>query len=111
MNYSAINIQGNIISSEILEKIRTEDIKNQKAIDFGMNPSASVRDEINLAWSLAISNWTAFKSKRENLSATDTVTAETRRYWILPLLQIFGYELTTSNAEIINGKSYSNAFL
>lgn len=107
MNYTAINIQGNIVSSEILEKIRTEDIKNQKAIDFGMNPSASVRDEINLAWSLAISNWTAFKSKRENLSGTNTGTAETRRYWILPLLQIFGYELTTSNAEIINGKSYA----
>jgi methylase of polypeptide subunit release factors len=107
MNYSAINIQGNIVSSEILEKIRTEDIRFQKAADFGMNPSASVRDEINLAWSLAVSNWNAFKSKRENLSDTDTGTAETRRYWMLPLLQLLGYEPTTSNAEVINGKTYA----
>lgn len=107
MNYSAINIQGNIVSSEILEKVRTEDIRYQKAVDFGMNPTASVRDEINLAWSLANSNWNAFKSKRENLNDSESGTAETRRYWMLPLLQVLGYELTSSNAELINGKTYA----
>lgn len=107
MNYSAINIQGNIISSEILEKIRTEDIRFQKPENFGLRNSASVRDEINLAWSLALSNWNAFKSKRENLNDSESGTGETRRYWMLPLLQIMGYELTISNAEIINGKSYA----
>ena len=107
MNYSAINIQGNIISSEILEKVRTEDIRYQRSGDFGMNPSASFRDEINLAWSVSVSNWNAFKLKRESLNETDTGTAETRRYWILPLLQVLGYEVTTSTAEVINGKSYA----
>ncbi|RBP32793.1 GreA/GreB family transcription elongation factor [Oceanihabitans sediminis] len=107
MNYSAISIQGNIISSEILEKIRTEDIRFQKAIDFNLNPSASIRDEINLAWSIASSNWNAFKQKRENLNETDTGTTETRRFWMLPLLTVLGYEMTTANAEIINGKSYA----
>ena len=107
MNYTAINIQGNILSSEILEKIRTEDTRFQKAADFGLAPSASVRDEINLAWSIAVSNWSAFKSKRENLADTDSGTSETRRYWMLPLLQVLGYEVTTSTAEIINGKSYA----
>lgn len=107
MNYSAINIQGNIVSSEILEKVRTEDIRYQKAVDFGLNTSASVRDEINLAWSLAVSNWNAFKSKRENLSDSDSGITDTRRYWMLPLLQVLGYELTNSNAEIINGKTYA----
>ncbi|MET6989137.1 Eco57I restriction-modification methylase domain-containing protein [Sediminicola arcticus] len=107
MNYSAISIQGNIVSSEILEKIRTEDIRFQKAIDFNLNPSASIRDEINLAWSLATSNWNAFKQKRENLSETDTGTTETRRFWIIPLLSVLGYEMTVANAEFINGKSYA----
>lgn len=107
MNYSAINTLGNIFSSEILEKIRTEDIRYQKAVDFGLNPSASVRDEINLAWSIAVSNWNAFKSKKEDLSDSHSGTTETRRYWMLPLLQLLGYDLTTSNAEIINDKSYA----
>jgi len=107
MNYSAINIQGNIVSSEILEKVRTDDIRYQKASDFGLNPSASVRDEINLAWSLAVSHWNVFKSKRENLIDTESGTQETRRYWMLPLFQVLGFELSNSNAEIINGKSYA----
>ena len=107
MNYSAINIQGNILSSEILEKIRTEDIRYQKAIEFDLNPSATIRDEINLAWTLAVTNWNAFKSKREQLSDLDSGTAETRKYWMIPLFQILGFEITTSNAELINGKSYA----
>jgi methylase of polypeptide subunit release factors len=107
MNYSSINIQGNIISSEILEKIRTEDIRFQKAIDFNLNPNTPVRDEINLAWSLALSHWKAFKIKRDNLADTESGTAETRKYWILPLLGILGYEVNAANAEIINNKSYA----
>jgi methylase of polypeptide subunit release factors len=107
MNYSAINIQGNIISSEILEKIRLEDVRHQKAVDFNMHQASSVRDEINLAWNLAISHWKAFKTKRDNLSNSESGTSETRRYWMLPILQVLGYELTSANAEIINGKSYA----
>jgi hypothetical protein len=107
MNYSSINIQGNIISSEILEKIRTEDIRFQKAIDFNLHPNTPVRDEINLAWSLALSHWKAFKIKRDNLADTENGTAETRKYWILPLLGILGYEVNAANAEIINNKSYA----
>nr|MBP6661845.1 restriction endonuclease [Paludibacter sp.] len=107
MNYSAISIQGNILTSEILEKIRTEDIRFQKAGDFNLNPGASVRDEINLAWSLAVSNWNVFKIKRDALSDSDSGTSETRRYWMLPLLSVLGYEINSSNAEMINEKSYA----
>lgn len=107
MNYSAISIQGNIFTSEILEKIRIEDTRFQAAKDFNLNQGDSVRDEINLAWTLAISHWNAFKQKRETLSLTDTGTTETRRYWMLPLLQILGYDVSQSNAEIVNDKSYA----
>jgi len=110
MNYSAINIQGNILSSEVLEKIRTEDMRYQTAKDFGLDPNTSVRDEISLAWSLALSHWKAFKQKRESLSASDTGTTETRNYWMKPLMGILGYDLTAATAEIINGKSYAISF-
>ncbi|QNA44297.1 Eco57I restriction-modification methylase domain-containing protein [Lacibacter sediminis] len=110
MNYSSINIQGNILSSEVLEKIRTEDIRFQQAKDFNLDPHASVRDEISLAWSLALSHWKAFKQKREQLSATDTGTTETRNYWMKPLMGILGYELSAAQAETINGKTYAVSF-
>lgn len=57
MSYTAINIQGNILSSEILEKIRGEDIRFQTAKDFGLGPKTTVREEINDAWRLALSHW------------------------------------------------------
>jgi hypothetical protein len=105
MSYSSISIQGNIFTSEILEKIRTEDTRFQKSIDFGIN--SNIRDEINLVWSIAITNWNVFKQKRDQLSETDSATTETRKYWIIPLFSALGYEISTSNAEIINSKSYA----
>jgi methylase of polypeptide subunit release factors len=110
MTYSAINIQGNILSSEILEKIRTEDIRFQNAKDFNLDPRTSVRDEISLAWSLALSHWKAFQLKREKLSSTDTGTTDTRNYWMKPLMSILGYDLSSANADIINGKTYAISF-
>lgn len=107
MKYSAINIQGNIITSDILEKIRIEDIGYQKPIDFGLNPNTTVRDEIGVAWTLATSHWKAFQQKRDNLLNTDTGTTETRRMWVIPFLQLLGYDVSISTAEIINGKSYA----
>lgn len=107
MNYSAINIQGNILSSEILEKIRLEDTRFQQPKDFGFNPGDSVRDEINSAWSLALTNWQIFKQKRESLLDTDTGTSDTRQRWIIPFLHVLGFEVSTSAAEFINNKSYA----
>ena len=107
MNYTSIDVQGNILSSEILEKIRTEDIRFQKPQDFGLSSNAPVRDEISLAWNLAVSNWNAFKLKRESIALTDSGTTETRKYWLQPLMNILGYELQIGNAEVINGKSYA----
>ncbi len=107
MKYSAINIQGNILTSEILEKIRREDIRHQKPLDFNLDPNTTVRDEISLAWSMATSNWKAFQQKRENFRDSDTGTTETRRFWMMPLLNLMGYDISVATAEIINGKSYA----
>ena len=82
MKYTAINIQGNIITSDILEKIRIEDIGYQKPIDFSLSPNTTVRDEIALVWTLATSHWKVFQQKKENLLDTDTGTTETRRMWV-----------------------------
>jgi type I restriction-modification system DNA methylase subunit len=107
MIYSSISIQGNIITSEILEKIRIDDIRFQKNTDFGLASNATLRDEINMAWTLAQSNWQAFKTKRDALKDTDTGTTETRRYWVMPLLSILGYDVSLQQAQSINEKSYA----
>ena len=45
MNFSSINIQGNIVSSEILDKIRSEEkFKHQQPEAFDLARKASLRD-------------------------------------------------------------------
>lgn len=107
MQYSAINIQGNIISGEILEKIRTEDIKYQGQADFGLDKNTTIRDEIGIAWAATRAHWSAFKLRRDRLKDSDTGTSETRQGWMIPFLRELGYDLEKSTSEIINGKTYA----
>lgn len=100
MNYTAINIQGNIISSEILEKIRTEDIKYQQAGDFGLDKKTSVRDEIGLAWAAARAHWTAFQLRVNRLKEGESGAGETRNSWMIPLLRELGYDVEKATAYI-----------
>ncbi|GAK58027.1 hypothetical protein U27_05000 [Candidatus Vecturithrix granuli] len=107
MKYSAITIQGNILTGEILEKIRMEDIRYQTPKDFGLEKTTTLREEIGIAWAAAKAHWQAFQLRRERLKDADTGTSETRQSWLLPLLRELGYDLEKANAEIINGKSYA----
>ena len=108
MNFSSINIQGNIISSEILDKIRSEDnFHHQKPEAFGLARGASLRDEIGLAWSLLRTHWQTYKKRLETMPEHDTGTSLTRKDWILPLLNQLGYEVAIQSRKEIDGKSYA----
>jgi hypothetical protein len=108
MAFIGINIQGNILSAEIIEKIRLEDPRFfQKPSDFKLSRNNTVREEINIAWSAAKAHWEAFRVRREKLNIEDTGTTETRQSWIVPLLSELGYELELQRkAEIINDRTY-----
>jgi hypothetical protein len=108
MSFSSINIQGNIISSEILDKIRSEEkFKHQTPEAFGLARSASLRDEIGMAWSIMRTHWQAYKRRLENLPQGDTGTSLTREKLIVPLLTELGYVMGLQKAQLINGKSYN----
>ena len=98
MNYPSINIQGNIISGEILDRIRSEDIKYQQTADFGLDRKTTVRDEIGIAWAAARAHWIAFKLRIDRLKAGETGAAETRNSWMIPLLRELGYDVEKSPA-------------
>lgn len=108
MSFSSLNIQGNIISSEILDKIRSEDkFKFQTPEAFGLARTASLRDEIGMAWSIMRTHWQAYKKRLETLPQGDTGTSLTRERLIIPLLIELGYQVGLQRAQLINGKSYS----
>ena len=107
MIYPSIRIEGNIISQEILSKLEEGDYPGQLAKDFGFEPRTKVKDEIAFAWATAKDYWRIFQRKTERLPETATATSETRGDWMKPLLELLGYQIETSRAEIIDEKSYA----
>jgi hypothetical protein len=107
MNFPSINIQGNILSGEILEKIRNEDINHQTSASFGLGKNVKVRDEIGLAWSTMRGLWQTFKIRKERLAPEDSGTTETRNFWMLPFLTTLGYDVEKATAELIDNKTYA----
>jgi hypothetical protein len=109
MNFPSIDIQGSILSSDLLGKIRSEQANYQQGKDF--NPdltTAKLKDEISLAWQEAKGQWVIYKSKLTRVKEGETGTTETRNFWISPLLTNLGYNLTFNRqAEELNGKSFS----
>lgn len=108
MNFPSIDIQGSILSTDLLAKIRSEQATFQQGKDF--NPdltNAKLKDEISLAWQEAKGQWTIYKSKLTRLKEGETGTTETRNFWISPLLTNLGYNLTFNRqSEELNGKSF-----
>jgi hypothetical protein len=109
MDYASINIQGNIVSSEVLDKIRKEEEKFQTPGHFKLDVKTSVRDEIGLAWGAARAHWTAFSMRRDRLQEGESGVSETRNSWMIPLLRELGYNVEKANAFIHpdTGKSYA----
>lgn len=107
MNFPSITLQGNILSTEILDKISKEEVDFQRNIDFGLKKEAKVRDEIGLAYAISRGYWNSFRLKLERLGENDTATTETRNLWIIPFLTELGYSVEKANQEVINGKSFA----
>ncbi|MEZ4827944.1 MAG: DNA methyltransferase [Bacteroidia bacterium] len=108
MNFPSIDIQGSILSTDLLAKIRSEQATFQQGKDFHPDfTNAKLKDEISLAWQEAKGQWTIFKSKLARLKEGETGTTETRNFWISPLLTNLGYNLTFNRqSEELNGKSF-----
>jgi hypothetical protein len=108
MNFPSIDIQGSILSTDLLAKIRNEQANFQQGKDFHPDlTNAKLKDEISLAWQEARGQWTIYKSKLARLKEGETGTTETRNFWILPLLTNLGYNLTFDRkGEGLNGKSF-----
>ncbi len=112
MNFPSIDIQGSIISSDLLGKIRSEQASFQQGKDFNKEfTNARLKDEISSAWQDAKGQWTIFQNKLTRLKEGETATTETRNFWIVPLLSNLGYNLNFSRqAEELNGKSFPIAY-
>jgi type I restriction-modification system DNA methylase subunit len=107
MKTSSIRIEGNILSPELFDKLDSSDIIGQSPLDFGFDRAIKVKDDIARAWADAKDQWNIFKRRIEKLS-DNSGTDITRKYWIIPLLENFGYSVTFQrSAEMVNNKPFA----
>ena len=108
MNFPSIDIQGSILSTDLLAKIRGEQASFQQGKDFNLDfTNAKLKDDISLAWQEAKGQWTIYKSKLARLKEGENGTTETRNFWISPILTNISYNLTFNRqAEELNGKLF-----
>lgn len=104
MNYTAIRIQGSILSFDVLERLDT--FVGQKQQDFGFPSGRTVREEIARAWGNAQECWCQFEKKLERTGVDSSATTETRNHWIIPLLGLVGYAIEYQGGVTVNGISY-----
>ncbi len=108
MNITAIHIEGNLIAPDMTADISAGDIRGQNNIDFGLDKSIKLEDEIAFAWGEAKDQWRIYQRRLERLKETDTATSETREYWAVPLLKLLGYEpVYQAKTEIIDGQPFA----
>lgn len=109
MKYSCINIQGNLISEEILQKIEQGEATGQKATDFGFEPGSNLRNEIEYAWSRIKLDWKNFSDKSQNLPANDPYGTSLSRKWMEQFLSSLGFNHTRQKSSLQgdNQKGYT----
>jgi len=109
MKYTSINIQGNLISEEILQKIEEADIRGQTAKDYGFEPGINLRSEIEYAWSRIKLDFKHFIGRTEKLPASDPYGTTITRRWMTGFFNTLGFDLTLQKSSLIgdNEQSYS----
>jgi len=104
--HPSIRLEGSVLSADILDAIERGEKSHQSAKDFGLDPTAKVKDEIADAWAAARAYWIAYQTRISRLREGATGTTETRNQWLVPFLGLLGYQLTLADSETIQGKTY-----
>ena len=101
MKYTSINIQGNLISEEILHKIEEAYAQGQLAKDFGFEPGINLRSEIEYAWSRIKLDWKHFSERIEKLPPSDPYGTTLARKWMMGFFSTLGFELSLQKASLL----------
>jgi hypothetical protein len=112
MSFSSVVSEGNLIPADLLEQIAAEEAKGQSALDFGLDKSRQLKDEIANAWKDARAYWQTFQRRVARWSAEESGTSDTRQHWIVPLFESLGYErenelVYSAAAAVVNGRTYA----
>jgi hypothetical protein len=107
-NLTGLQIEGNLIASDLMADVMVGDLKGQTPAAFGLPKTDKLADEIALAWGDAKIYWAAFQRALSRLPEDDPATTVTREQWVMPLLRSLGYDpVYVAKAEVVEGQTYA----
>lgn len=101
MKFTCINIQGNLISEEVLTKVGEATASDQLPKDFGLEPDANLRDEIEYAWSRIKLDYKHFADRASNLSSSDPYGTTMARKWMEQFFSSLGFDLEKHRSNLL----------
>lgn len=105
---AGVQIEGNLIASDLTNELLAGNLKGQASEDFGFSKADKLADEIAVAWGDAKAYWAAFQRALGRLPEEDLATSITREQWAVPLLRSLGYEpIYTARAEVVDGQTFA----
>jgi len=104
----AVHLEGGLFGPDLLEQLASGDVPGQKPTDFGLSRQANLLDEIAQAYRDACDLWQVFRRRLERLPANKSSTTLTREGWVIPFLNLLGYELRYNQKPYdVNGVTYA----
>lgn len=90
MTPHTLRIEGGLLSPDFLERIY--DMPGQRPADFGLDANRPLVDEVSAIYADARVYWEAFQRRLAHAGG-ESVTTVTREQWVIPLLELLGYQL------------------
>jgi hypothetical protein len=88
--FTAIRIEGGLFPAEFLQRIAAEKAPGQSAVDYGIPPGRTLRDEIGRYWTIAEALWREYRRDQHRADLDPRRVGVER--WLLRLLRdVFGY--------------------
>ncbi|MDW8244761.1 MAG: N-6 DNA methylase, partial [Thermogemmata sp.] len=90
---AAVRLEGGLFGPDLLEQLEGQSLPGLSPADFGIATTRSLLDEVAQAYRDARDLWRNFQQRLQRLSADNAATTLTRENWVLPLLNLLGYQL------------------
>jgi hypothetical protein len=90
MPYTSINSQGGLLPLDLLDRVGAGQASRQGPTDFGLPSGARLTDRIQSAYSDARMYWDVYQRRLK--TSSESRTTLTRQAWIVPLLELLGFE-------------------
>jgi hypothetical protein len=91
----------------LIEQIFAGEAEGQRPQDFGLPSDVAFSDHLAFLWNRSRELWESFQSRLEVLPQDDPATSLTRDRFVIPLLELLGYQPTYQREAIeVDGRRY-----